>query len=341
MFGLSILAFLAMGPLGALDGGAPPSVPAPQTASPGPMDPPRLKIEPSGKLNLGSLGPRERRLQRYRFTNMSGAPIALRVFDLSPGVTVEGAALAGPIAAHATAELVLGMDPEGWVGHQSRNVRLGTDDPRQGTYYLPFEMEVRPDLSVDRERVDFGDVAVPGSPQMVFTFTRETGEPVVLRMDQTLPPYLEMEKRESRHSVELAFTLRTERVPPGVRLGFERISVETAAPLQPHFDLYLAWKLHHAVDASPSRLVFLDWGRPSLTLSLRSHSGKPFRVLKAEVEGEGFRVGPLGEGQEVTLHRTALVAARAMLVLWFQGEDVPLKVPLSFLPTKGRPGRSS
>ena len=300
------------------------------------MDPPRLKIEPGGKLNLGSLGPREIRLQRYRFTNTSGLPITLRVYDLSPGVRVEGAALQGPIPGHGAAELLLRLDPTDWVGYQARNVRLGTDDPRQGLYFLPIEAMVRPDLTVDGTRRDFGDVAAPGTFQEVFTFTRESGEPVALRVPQALAPYLELEILEARTSAKLVFTLRTARVPPGVLLGFEGITVETNAPLQPRFDLYLGWKLHHAIEAAPSRMVFMNGEGASLVLNLKSHDGKPFQLLKAEVEGEGFQVeAPPREAapaRTLTLRRTAQVPARAMLVLRFRDEELPLKVPLAFVP---------
>ena len=300
-----------------------------------PVDPPRLRIEPAGKVDLGSLGPRERKVQRYTFTNTSSSPIALRVFDLSPGVTVAGPALRGPIAPRAAAELELRMDATDWLGFQSRNVRLGTDDPRQGTYYLPTEMVVRPDLTVDGARREFGDVAAPGSAQQAFTFTRETGEPVVLKVAQTLPPYLEMEAEEGHGSARLIFTLRPARIPPGVLLGFEQVRVETNAPQQRQFDLYLGWRIHHPIDAAPSRMVFMA-GERSRVLTMTSHEGKPFRILKAEVEGAGFQVAGAPKGgdprQVLTLLRTAEGQALATLVLSFQGEDEPLKIPLAYYP---------
>lgn len=335
MFKVLTPTLLAMGAFLAGQGAPSPAPAAPPAVA---FAPARLSIQPSGKLNLGELGPLEKKSQRYTFTNTSTAPITLRVFDLSPGVTVEGGALQGPIAAKASAELILQVDPAGWVGHQSRNVRLGTDDPHQGNYYLPLEMRVRPDLAVDGDRRDLGDVAVSSSPQAVFTFTRETGAPVVLTVTQAPPPYLELDLQQGRNTAQLAYTLRTDRIPPGVLLGFERIAVTTNAPMQPTFDLYLSWKLHHAVDATPSRLVFADGAKASLVLTLKGHAGAPFRILEAKVEGEGFRVDPPSEGpvaeQALTVHRLgkAQAQAQAMLVLRFEGEDRSLKVPLVYIP---------
>ena len=298
--------------------------------------PPRLKIDPSGKVDLGSLGPREDKVQHYTFTNTSASPIRLRVFDLAPGVTVGGPALDGPIPGRAAAGLDLRVDASGWTGFQVRNVRLGTDDPRQGEYYLPLELWVRPDLTVDRPRREFGDVGVPESPQEIFIFVRETGAPVVLKVTQPLPAYLDLEQTEGRGTASLAFTLRTDRVPPGVRLGFETIRVATNAPLEPQFDLYLGWRLHHAIEASPSRLVFQKPEERALPLALAGPKGHGFRLLTARVEGAGFRVEPpvpsLASRQDLTIVRTADGPARAMLVLTFQDEDVPLKVPLAYLP---------
>jgi hypothetical protein len=315
-----------------------PGLAGPPAAAPKPFDPPRLTIEPEGRVDLGEVGPRETRTLRYTFTNSSARPITLRLLDLAPGVTAAGPALQGPIAAHASAVLELRLDPEGWVGPQARKVSLGTDDPRQGRYFLPVAVVVRPDLAVDGTRREFGDVAVPGSTQQVFTFARETGEPVVLKVAQALPPYLDLEQERGRASVQLVFTLRTDRVPAGERLGFERVAVTTNAPLQPTFDLYLAWKLHHAIEATPSRVVFQDRKASTQAVTLRATAGKPFRLLQAKVEGAGFQVESAPDSgaaaQTLTIRRTAQAEARATLVLRFEGEDGELSVPLAFLPAE-------
>jgi hypothetical protein len=312
-------------------------VPGPPAEAAPSCAPPRLSIAPQGRVDLGEVGPLEQRAQRFTFTNTSGEAIALQLLDLAPGVTVAGPALGGPIAAHASADLELTLDPRGWAGPQVRKVTLGTDDPRQGRYFLPVAVLVRPDLAVDATRRDFGDVAVPGSPQQAFTFVRETGAPTVLEVAQALPPYLELEQERTRTSVRLVFTLRTDRVPPGERLGFERIAVATNAPLQPTFDLYLAWKVHHAIEASPSRVVFQDRKAVTKALSLHAPAGQPFRLLQAEVEGGGFQVERApgtGATQVLTIRRTAQGQARATLVLRFEGEEAPLRVPLAFLPAE-------
>lgn len=306
-----------------------------------PSSPPRLRVEPPGQVDLGSLGPLEKKEQTYLLRNTSAEPIALRVLDLSPGVTVRGPALAAPIPGGGGASLTLHLDPAGWQGFQTRNVRLETDDPGQGNYYLPVKAVIRPDLTVDEARKTFGDVAAHESPRQVFLFTRETGAPLALRVTSALPPYLDAEVEPEGNRARLALTLRPGRVPPGERLGLERLHVETNAPLQPAFDLYLGWSLHHAVEAEPPRVVFLDPARDRELLRLTSTDGGPFRIVDAKVDGPGFEVGRLPEGdapaQVLELRRTAGAPARAMLELAFQGREGRLRVPLAYLPRSSAP----
>ena len=297
---------------------------------------PRLMITPAGRLDLGEVGPLETRVQVYTFANRSARPISLRVLDLSPGVTVAGPALGAPIPPEGSAGLVLRVDPADWVGPQTRNVRLGTDDPGQGTYYLPFRMTVRPDLTVDGARRSFGDVACYESPIETFTFARETGKPLTVRVVTPLPPYLECEVRTEGPRAQLACTLRPGRVRAGMRLGLERVRVETNAPLQPQFDLYLEWRMHHAIEPVPQRVVFTGPHPDTLILRLKSRNGAPFRILEAELEGDGFRLDRPAQAsapeQALAIRRTSPAPSRAMLVLRCSGEEEALKVPIASLP---------
>jgi len=298
--------------------------------------PARLDVKPAGRVQLGSTGPRETRTVAYTFTNVSARPIALRLGDLSPGVTVRGPALEGPFAPGQSLGLTLTVDPAGFVGPQARNVRLLTDDPLQGEYRLPVALDVRADLTVDAQRRSLGIVAPHESPQAVFTFTRETGQPTALRLAGGIAPYLDAEVVPGSPTSRLLVTLRPARVPPGATLGLETLQVETSAPMQPAFTLYLDWKLHHPIEAVPSRVVFLDPAAPAQELLLKARDGKAFLIEGAEVEGGGFTLGPLPDpapAQSLAIRRTALSVARTLLVLRFKGQDAPLRVPLSYLPS--------
>lgn len=300
-----------------------------------PKDPARLAITPAGRVDLGSVGPRERKTQAYTFHNTSKAPISLRLLDAAPGVTVAGPALLAPIPPGESASLVLTVDPTGWVGWQPRNAKLGTDDPRQGEYLLPVAMTVRPDLTVDSARKSFGDVAPHESPQQVFAFVRETGDPTQIRITSALPPYLEPELSTTGNRTELRLTLRPDRVEPGVSRGLEVVEVETNAPREPEFKLYVDWHLRWPVEPTPARLIFLDRKERTATLSLKSRDGAPFRILEATVEGQGFEVdAPASPApqQALTVRRRAEAACRALLVLRFEGQEKPLRIPLAFLP---------
>ena len=299
--------------------------------SPPGCDPPRLDFTPPGRVELGEGGPLEPRVQGYGVRNLSGRPIALRVLDLPPGVGVAGPALARPIPSRASAWMVLRVDPAGWVGPQGRTVRLGTDDPGQGDYDLPVHLSVRPDLTVDAPRRSLGDVAVWESPQVRFGFRRESGLPLRLWLGAPPPDYLECQIRGAGARGELVCTLRPDRIRPGMRLGLERLRVESNAPLQSRFDLYLDWRIHRAIEAVPSRLVFPEPG--ARRLRLQSRDGTPFRILAAGLEGDGFRVDPVpgaaAPAHTLVVRRQEPGPGAAMLVLRCSGQAEPVRVPIS------------
>lgn len=304
--------------------------------APKPKDPARLSIEPKGRIDLGSVGPREKKEIRYTFKNTSDTPISMRVTDTSPGVTVEGPALQKPFQPGESLELVLRVDSTDMVGWQTRRVKILTDDPNQGEYRLPVALTVRPDLTVDEAKKSFGAVAPHESPHLLFTFTRETGEPTVLKLEKELPEYLQAEFSTKGNKVELALILRPQKIQPGVMQGLEPLVISTNAPQQPRFELYLDWKLRPPVMPEPSRIVFLEAKDLEKSLHLKASEGKLFHLLEAKLEGEGFKVEnlPVAATSECTLkiQRTALKGARALLVLHFKGQAEALNVPLAYLP---------
>lgn len=298
-------------------------------------DPPRIAIEPAGRRFLGNVGPLEKKTVEYQFRNTSKAPIRVTLADLSPGVVVHGPVLEGPIPAGEARALTLSLDPSGFVGFQARNVRLVTDDPHQAEYRLPVAVEVRPDLTVAPERADL-QVQPHESPMTTFTFTRETGAPTTLRLTGTLPPYLEPEWVQEGARTRLQVTFRPAQVAPGALLGLESLEVESNAPLQPRFTLYVNWRLRLPVEPSPSRLAFQ--GDEVCDLRLWGADGKSFRIESAVVEGGGFQVDlpPAADAAEQVLKVRRLQGPdRALLVLRFRDQEAPLKVPLVNLG-KGR-----
>jgi len=316
---------------------APPAPPAKASEAPAlTVDPARLEVIPPGRIRVGSVGPTEKKTLAYTFRNISAAPISLRVGDLSPGVTVQGPALEKPIGAKESAALSMTIDPTDFVGVQRRNVRILTDDPKQGRYMLPVEIVVRPDLTVDQERKSFGDIASHESPQVSFTFLRETDTPLQLRLVSPLPDYLEQEWSSEAKRAELRLTFRPTSVAPGTKLGLETLVVESNAPHQPRFTLYLDWKLRRPVEAAPSRLVFLNPTDKVLGFSLKGRDGQPFTLLDAVIEGQGFTLEPLPKGpateHKLRVLRSVDTEAKAMLVLRFEGQEETLKVPLAYLP---------
>jgi len=300
----------------------------------GPVEAPRLDVHPAGLQNLGSLGPREKRFQAYTFHNRSTLPISLRIADAPQGLRLEGPALLRPLEPGETLGLNLEVDAASQTGWLKRRVRLVTDDPKQGAYILPIEASVRPDLSVDALRRSLPPVHVHESPEMVFHFVRETGDPLALNVLSGIPPYLEVAVNAEKGRGELRVVLRASKVDPGLLRGLEILRVGTNVPGQTEVTLYLDWRLLPLLEAEPARLVFQ--GQEPMTLRLRQPEGKPFDLSEVQLEGEGFSAenleGAPSAEKRILVRRNRLEACNAFLRLRISGESECLRVPLIGLP---------
>ena len=315
---------------------APAQAPAPKAAPAKPDLPPgfrpefRFVVRPWGMTGLGSVGPTEKAERTWELENLSDKPIGFQVADLSPGVVMVGDPFKAPIPPHAKRAFTLQVDATGWEGYQRRGIRIVSDDPKQPAYKVLFDMTVRPDLTVDGVTKKLSGVAPYESPQAVFQFKRETGEPLDLKLASQLPPYVDPEIALNGGSAELRLTLRAAKVPAGQLSGLEVLKVTTNAPKQPAFDLYLDWSIRLPVRPAPSRVVFDD---PKVRASKLTLEGdKPFKILSADLQASGFTLDPLpteaAKTQTLTLHREKADAKDGFLVLTLSGVQDPLKIPV-------------
>lgn len=290
----------------------------------------RYVVRPWERVNYGSLGPREKAVRTWELENRSDRPITFKVADLSPGVVVVGDPFKEPIPPHAKRAFSIQVDTTDWEGYQRRGIRLVSDDPTQPAYKVLFDMTIRPDLAVDSVQQKLAGVAPYESPQAVFHFKRETGDPLELKLASDLPPYLDAEVVPMGSAADLRVTLRAPKIPAGQLEGLEALKVTTNAPHQPSFDLYLTWSLKLPVKPVPSRVVFAD--PQSTSLELKLEGARPFRILSAKLEAEGFAVDPLPKGeariQTLTVRRLRPDAKDGLLVLTFSGVEDPLQVPV-------------
>lgn len=320
---------------------APVPAPAPVPASrPDPVPPARIEMTTPFPVHLGRVGPKEVREAVYGIKSLHDRPFRLRVLDLSLGLSLDEAQLAEPLRPGEVRMVKVKVDPSGLLGFIKGAVRLGTDDPAQPNYILRYDMEVRPEVTVDAERKSFGDVAPHESPECVFRFRREGGDPLKVTLASELPPHMEAEVVSGGDTADLRLTLRPGRLKPGTAAGLEVLKVATNGPRQPLFTLYLDWRVALPVIAAPSRLVFSDLKTTLLGLELTARDGRPFRILTAEIQGKGFalldRPGPEAARHVLRIRRTGR-QEEAMLILTCSNLDAPLKVPLRFLDPKARP----
>ncbi|HJW08785.1 MAG TPA: hypothetical protein VJ483_04075 [Holophagaceae bacterium] len=319
----------------------------PAQAAPAPKPAPwkyRFKVDPDKPQSLGDIGPVEVRTLTYKITNVGDKPLQFRLGDNSPGTTMDDAPFKAPFAPGETRTATMRVDPTGWDAYQRRAIRLETADGKE-RFTFRVDMQIRPDLTVDNAKKSMGQVGVQESPQASFLFSRETGEAlkIALANKEKLPAYLETEILGKGAKAELRATLRPRMLKPGASAGLEILEVDTNAPLQPKFTLYLDWELRRPVKPSPTRIVFEDPKVRVATLHLKGE--QPFRILKAEVKGEGFSAGILPEGeakeQSLDLHRDGEPQEDALLVLTLSGVEDPLEVPLMWKDPQARPGEAA
>jgi len=313
--------------------------PSPAT-KPEAVPPARIELTTPFPAHLGSAGPREVREAVFGIKSLHDRPFRFRVLDLSLGVSLDPAQLTDPLQPGEVRMVRLKVATEGLEGLVKGAVRLGTDDPDQPNYILRYDVDVRPEVSVDGLRKSFGDVARHEHPEARYRFTREGGEPLKLVLASAVPAYLDAELVPEGATAELRLRLRPERLPPGMAAGLEVLKVATNGPRQPLFTLYLDWRIATAVVPSPSRLVFGDQKTTHLELELTARDGKPFRILRATVQGKGFQLldppGPEAVRQVLRIRRIG-TTPEAMLILQCSSMDEPLRVPLRFLDPEARP----
>jgi len=319
---------------------APVPVPAPPAPKPDPVPPARIEMTTPFPVHLGSTGPREPREAVFGIRSRHDRPFRLRVLDLSLGLSLDEAQLAEPLQPTEVRLVRVKVDPSGLEGFVKGAVRLGTDDPAQPNYILRYDMVVRPEVAVDSERKSLGEVAPHESPEARFRFTREGGDPLKLAWASELPAHLEAQLIHEGASADVRITLRPARLKPGTTAGLEVLKVATNGPRQPLFTLYVDWRIVTPVTPTPSRLVFSDLKTTLLGLELTSRDGKPFRILKLQIQGQGFELldAPGAESDRHVLRvRRVGRTPEALLLIECSNQDTPLRVPLRFLDPSARP----
>lgn len=296
-------------------------------------------VTPDTITSLGSLGPKEVRTLRWELKNLSQAPLGFRLLDLAPGVTMDPAPLATPFAPGEGRTITMTLDPAGFVGYQRRAAKIECSDPAQPRYTLRVDMTVRPEVVVDAQAKDLGAVQRFESPSIAYRFTREGGEPAAVRLASPLPDYFEHEVVPDGLNANLVLTLRPSRLRPGQTSGLERLTVLTSAPLQPRFNLTLAWRIAQLLEATPGRVVLDQPGQASQAFKVRRADGKPFRLREAVLaEGEGWAIAGAWTSEKPEHELTVTLQDRAqrkgLLRLVADGVEEPLLVPLLYLPAE-------
>jgi len=270
----------------------------------------------------------------YRIRNLSALPIRLNPEDIPSGLKAEGPALVQPIEAGASAELRVELDASQQQGWYRRRIKLRTDDPRQGFYVLPLEATIRPDLSVDASRKRFPLIQDGRISRLVFTFVRETGAPLALKLAEEPAAYVKALIQEQGPRAELRLEIDPAALPPGRKEGLEILKVKAQVPGQEDWTLYAAWERVPLLLCDPERLVFR--GRDQLELKFRKPEGAAFEIGEARILGEDFEILERSRGvaadHRILLQRKRKADSRGELRIRLRDMDTELVFPVANLP---------
>jgi hypothetical protein len=309
---------------------------SPATTAPAPKPAPRparFKVAPDQIQHFGEIGPREVRTVSYVLTNTAAVPMGFRISNNSPGTVMDDTPLKTPLAPGESRTLTMRVDPAGFVGYQRRAIRLeptAADEPYN--YVFRADMTVRPEVAVDAERKSMGSVASYESPEVVFTFKRETGDPLDVTLDCTPSPYLDVELEPHGSKTDLRVTLRPSKLQNGQSAGLEVLKVKTNGPLQPAFTLYLEWRIKRPVEVVPSRLVFDQVKDRFQSIELKGAA--PFSIQDLEFDRSVLTLTGQTQGEttshRLTFYRRVDKAPDGKLSIRIKGVSEAIELPVLF-----------
>ncbi len=310
----------------------PPQPPADATKAPKPAPrPARFKVAPDQIQHFGEIGPREVRTVTYALTNTAPVPMGFRISNNSPGTVMDDAPLKTPLAPGESRILTMRVDPTGFVGYQRRAIRLEpTSAEEPYNFVFRADMTVRPEVAVDAERKSLGSVAPHESPEAVFAFKRETGDPLEVTLDSKPSPYLDVELEPQGSKTDLRVTLRPSKLQHGQSAGLEVLKVKTNAPMQPTFTLYVEWRLKRPVEVNPSRLVFDQVKERFQSIELTS--AKPFTIQEVQFDQAVLKLTGQTQGEttthRLTFYRRVDKAADGKLSIKIKGVEEAVELPV-------------
>ena len=186
----------------------------------------------------------------FSFTNSGNAPLVIEKLSSSCGCTA-ALASAKSLAPGESGEIQSSFDSTRFRGAISKSIYLYTNDPAQPMVQLQLKGNVREEVSLDPQSVNFGSVAPKRTVRSTVTLVNQGPREVRLDGLETTAP-------------ELSARLAAQVIPPGGKTSVELTL--TPKPGQPRFSGYVLFKAEGTIRHDLRIPVYADLGERSAGL---------------------------------------------------------------------------
>lgn len=186
----------------------------------------------------------------FSFANSGNAPLVIEKLSSSCGCTA-ALSSAKSLAPGESGEIQASFDSTRFRGSISKSIYLYTNDPAQPMVQLQLRGNVREEVSLDPQLVNFGTVAPKRTVRSTVTLVNQGQREVRLDGLETTAP-------------ELSARLAAQVIPPGGRTSVELTL--TPKPGQPRFSGYVLLKAEGTIRHDLRIPVYADLGGRSAGL---------------------------------------------------------------------------
>jgi hypothetical protein len=246
--------------------------------------------------------------QSIGFHNTGDADLVItRAMGAGPGMTVDYPRK--PLKPGKTGILSVRLNTRHYEDAHDRRVVIISNDPQAPRQYIVFSMELDVLLGIRPLRVRLGNVSGLKPVQASFDI-------IGSRIDDLSIDRIRMEFGDTDLRAEYILQDARNQSPPSItanvafRLqgrspGLFRIpvTVHTGMHEYPILETVLVGTLTGPYTAEPGRIYFrqtLSGAASRQSLTLRREDGRPFHIISADVDGDGFRVPDVPAGEAVS-----------------------------------------
>lgn len=159
------------------------------------------------------------------------------------------------IAPGAKTNLKITFDTTGFSGKKAKTVRIFTNDPKQSSLLFTLEGEIKSDISLSIQKLNFGDIEKGQERVLKFSVATDKNSAVVFKETSSRSPYLELDSQEIQDSNQrvLLINVKLKSTLP-VGLFRDRIVIKSNSTLNPVINLAVFARVQGDLKINPNIL---------------------------------------------------------------------------------------